>query len=197
MPERPTTGDSGSAAAKTLERERQRLGITQGELAARCGLHQSEIDRISSGKGIIKQVAGQGEIAGTIRFVHKNTSEHTISVDAQGLASAKRLQAKGSAISESFLRVTLAHASRKAGLAASISPGELRHSFITWCREAGREVRPKLGGASLEAIAGVVGHHGTRTTRNVYLGAHVPLMIVVPIELTHPDDPKLLTLRAV
>lgn len=159
-------------------------------MRAKFGMHQSEIDRLSSGNGIIKPVKGHGEIAGTIKFKHKSGDDHLVSVDVQGLAAAQRLQAHGAPISDGFLRTTLEHAARKAGL-TSFNPGELRHSFITIAKDAGREVKPKLGGVPVETIAAVVGHHGTHTTRASYLGAHVPVMIALPLKLQHPDDPMI------
>ena len=166
-------------------------------LRAKFGMHHSEICRLSSGKGIIKPTPGQGEIAGTIRFTHKSTREHLLSVDAQGLAAAKRLADHGAPISDSFLRTTLLHASRRAGLAQPLAPNELRHSFVTWATEQGREVRPKQGGVPVETVARVVGHSGTRTTTNFYLGVQVPVMIAIPLRLSHPEDPAPVQLAVV
>jgi hypothetical protein len=43
---------------------------------------------------------------------------------------------------------------------------------------------------TLEEIRDVVGHRSTRTTRG-YDGTEIPPMLVVPIELKHPSDPKI------
>ena len=50
-------------------------------------------------------------------------------------------------------------------------------------------MRPKQGGVPVETVARVVGHSGTRTTTNFYLGVQVPVMITIPLQLHHPDDP--------
>lgn len=159
-------------------------------MRALFGMHASEIDRLASGQGIIKPLKGQGEIAGTIRFPHKSGRDHTVSVDARGLAAAQRLAAHGGPISKSFVRTALRHAEKRAGLKERFNPGELRHSLITIARTAGREVKPKLGGVGLEFISSVVGHHGTATTRAHYLGEHIPSLLIIPLKLEHPDDPK-------
>lgn len=158
-------------------------------MRAKFGMHQSEIDRLSSGAAILKPLKGQGEIAGTVRFTHKSGQDHTLSLDAQGFAAAQRLATKGGAISYSYVRATLKYAARRAGVAAFL-PGELRHSFITIARTEGREVKPKSGGVDLATIASVVGHHGTHTTAGSYLGGHVPSMILIPLGLKHPEDPQ-------
>jgi len=56
-------------------------------LRLKCGMHMSEINRVSSGQGVIKPVKGHRPIAGTIRFVHKSGRSHTVSLDAQALAA--------------------------------------------------------------------------------------------------------------
>lgn len=132
-----------------------------------------------------------------MRFTHKNTSDHVLSLDAQGLGAARRLHAHAAPISDSFLRTTLRHASRRAGLGETLALNELRHSFVTWATEEGREVRPKVGGVPVETVARVVGHRGTRTTTNFYLSIQVPVMIAIPLRLEHPADPPVVQLKSV
>ena len=111
---------------------------------------------------------------------------------------AVRFHAHGGPVSKSFLRTALRYAEQKAGLKERFLPGSLRHSFITIAKEAGREVKPKLGGVPLESIQAVVGHSpGSKVTGLHYLGDHVPSMIVVPLSLVHPDDPKVTQLKVV
>ena len=69
---------------------------------------------------------------------------------------------------------------------------------MTIAREAGREVKPKLGGVPLEAIQAVVGHSpGSKVTGLHYLGDQIPPMIVIPLSLEHPDDPQVTQLSVV
>ncbi len=49
-------------------------------LHAKCGMHATEIERLARGLGEVKAVEGQGEIAGTIKFVHKSGRVHNQSV---------------------------------------------------------------------------------------------------------------------
>ncbi len=179
----------------TVGKNRSGWGDVQGVrdvLVLRCklGMHMSEVNRLTSGKAIIKPVSGHGEIRGTLRFTHKRGNDHVVSLDAQGLAAAQRLLVRGSPINDSFMRTTVRLASAKAGLKIPMALGELRHSFITWAKEKGREVRPKTGGVPIELVSAVVGHLGSTTTKSNYLGSHVPSMIAVPLKLQHPDDPK-------
>ena len=50
MPERSSSGEGQSPLSRTVRRERNRLGLSQGQLAARCGLYQSEVSRLENGK---------------------------------------------------------------------------------------------------------------------------------------------------
>jgi len=64
-------------------------------LHAKLGLHESEVQRIPAGDGRIALVPGNPVISGTVKFVHKSGRVHTLSLDAQALAAAQRLQAHG------------------------------------------------------------------------------------------------------
>jgi len=164
-------------------------------LHAKCGMHATEIDRLARGLGEVKAVDGQGEIAGTIKFIHKSGRVHIQSVDAQGLAAATRLQARGSAPVDSFIRKVVKRAVEKVNKHAHrevlkpIRFGELRHSFVTWAHETGLEIRPKEGGVPLHTVAAVVGHTTALTTKRFYEGVKVPVMIKIPLQLVHREDP--------
>ena len=164
-------------------------------LHAKCGMHATEIERLARGLGEVKPIEGQGEIAGTIKFVHKSGRVHIQSVDAQALAAAQRLQARGSAPVESFIRKVVKRAVEEVNkrgrrkVLKSVRFGELRHSFVTWAHEGGQEVRPKKGGVPLHTVAAVVGHMSALTTKRFYEGVKVPVMIKIPIRLFHGSDP--------
>jgi len=164
-------------------------------LHAKCDMHATEIDRLARGLGEVKPVEGQGEIAGTIKLVHKSGRVHIQSVDAQTLAAAQRLQARGSAPVDSFIRKVVKRAVEKVNkhghreLLKPIRFGELRHSLVTWAHEGGQEIRAKEGGVPLHTVAAVVGHMTALTTKRFYEGVKVPVMIKIPLKLFHPEDP--------
>ncbi|MBI3184151.1 MAG: hypothetical protein HYZ28_18615 [Myxococcales bacterium] len=157
-------------------------------LHAKTGMHQSEVERLAKGDGKVAEVQDEGEIAGTITFVHKSGYVHTVSVDLQALRAAQRLQRRKAAPSNSYIRKIIGRAARESNL-QQIRFGELRHSFTTWGRTMGELVRPKGRGVSVEEVAAVLGHTNVRTTRLHYDGTKVPPMVKVPIRLFHPDDP--------
>ncbi len=73
-----------------------------------------------------------------------------------------------------------------------VRPSELRHSFATWARTVGTEVHPRgQKGVDLQKVAEAMGHLQKRTTQTFYVGDRTPMMIRIPIELEHPDDPPL------
>ena len=157
-------------------------------IAAKTGLHGTEIARLAAGKGEVKELPGYGEIAGTIRLMHKKGTVHVQSVDRLTLEAAKRLQARKRAPVGGTLHAAIWLAAKGAGV-ETINPGQLRHSFITWALESGRKVEPKAGGVAINEVAGIVGHKSSATTKKYYEGVQVPMMVVVPISLHHPEDP--------
>jgi integrase len=164
-------------------------------LRAKFGMHGTEVERVARGEAKIRELKDLGEIAGTIRFLHKNGDMHTVSVDAQGLAAAQRLVQRGTAPAESWVRKVVSRAAKAVKSTGAVNPGELRHSFITIASESGEEVRPKRGGVPLATVSAVVGHRSTSTTRKFYDGTQVPPMIKLPMQLFHPDDPAKLPTR--
>lgn len=153
------------------------------------GMHATEIERLARREGTLRRLQGQGEIAATITFVHKSGRVHVQSVDAATAAAVERLQARGSAPVDSFVRKVVARAAAAAKLPGRIKLGALRHSFVTWSRTRGRLVTPTSAGVALEAVAAAIGHQSTRTTSMHYDETRVPPMVVVPIKLGHRDDP--------
>ncbi|QDE69474.1 hypothetical protein BHS09_22210 [Myxococcus xanthus] len=164
-------------------------------LRAKTGMHDSEIARIASGAGELREVDDPCGIKGTVKFRHKNGKVHIVSLDAQGFAAARRLQARKKSPSRSTVHECLGYAAARLkkqfpeGKIERIHPGELRHCFATWSSECGSVVKPTKGGVPLETVAAVMGHLNTRTTKLFYEGVQVPLMIVFPLRLEHPSDP--------
>lgn len=164
-------------------------------LRARTGLHETEVSRIAEGRAVLTRVDA-GEIAGTVRLDHKSGRIHTQSLDAQAFAAALRIEAIGQPLDnkrqhrEIAKAVALANVGRPEPLPRLV-PGELRHSFVTWARVLGREVRAEGTGVPLALVAETIGHATTRTTSRFYDGTEVPVMIALPLRLEHPDDPAL------
>ncbi|WP_257455632.1 tyrosine-type recombinase/integrase [Archangium lipolyticum] len=157
-------------------------------LRAKTGMHNSEIERLASGKGELRVINDPSGIAGTARFLHKNGRVHIISLDAQGLAAAQRLQARGAAPGRNTVRESIGYASVRAGQ-SPLNPGELRHSFATWAKNEGTVVKATRGGVPLDVVASVLGHQSSRTTSKFYDGTEVPPLIAIPLKLYHPQDP--------
>lgn len=150
-------------------------------LHAKCGMHGTEIDRLARGEGKVKLLQGQGAIAGTITFIHKSGRVHVQSVDAQALAAAMRLQARGSAPADWWIRQVVKRAAKFVGL-EPLRTGELRRSFVTWAVEYGTEVGSVDGGVPLTRIAATIGHQSAVTTKKFYEGVKVPPRL----EPSHP-----------
>jgi integrase len=165
-------------------------------LHAKTGMHGTEIERLARGEGKVTLLKEPGEIAATVRFVHKSGRVHVQSIDRQTLAAVQRLQARGAAPVDSHIRRVVRRACKSLGMEL-VRFGELRHSFVTWASECGQEVRTKSGGLPLAAIAAVVGHTSPATTKRFYENVAVPPMIKVPIRLEHPEDPAVLPLKRV
>ncbi len=170
-------------------------------LRALSGMHEREASRIATGKGIVLALPDTGcEIAGTVTFVHKSGDAHVQSLSAQALAATLRLTVRGRPIDNARQHREIRRAAELASAAATLEagkpvvipplmPGELRHSFVTWARKAGREVKVAGTGLALDAIADAIGHKSKRTTSKFYDGTEVPPMIVVPLKLHHREDP--------
>ncbi|WP_375765674.1 site-specific integrase [Archangium gephyra] len=159
-------------------------------LRAKCGMHGTEIERLARGEGSIRVLENEGEIAGTLVFPHKKGGEHVVSVDAQALAAARRLQATGKAPDRVATGRAVARVVERHPELAGFAFQNLRHSFIT-LGASGRVVTARAGGVPLELLSQVAGHTSTTTTRRHYLGAHIPPMVVLPLRLANEGDPKI------
>lgn len=157
------------------------------QLAARHGLHYSEIERIAAGAPI-RVIDADAEIAAVVEFRHKNGDRHVMSLTPEGLRAATRLQKLGAAPVESVARKYLASAAKTLGHSQRLKLGQLRHSFAT-LRALGKVVYPVGQGASLELVAQILGHKSTSTTRRFYDNTEIPPLIRLPLRLVHPDDP--------
>lgn len=163
-------------------------------LGVKTALHQKEIARFARGNGRLRRV-GPWEgcpIVGTLRVQHKTRDPHTVSLDAQCYAAAERLRAAGGR-SRSWVYQQLKTTSERYDV-PHLLLGSLRHSFVTLCRTPGLGVEkavPPRAAISLEDVAAITGHRTTSTTRHFYDEADaVPFMMVLPLRLFHPDDPR-------
>ena len=169
-------------------------------VSAKTGLHQSEIQRLASGRGELEATPDEGEIAAVLRVVHKSKRgnkrvTHAQSIDAQTYAAMRRLVERGGAPSDKAIHESIDYAAKKAGV-QTIRPGQLRHCFITWSLRGGRKVLPKAGGVSIEDVRAAAGHATDKTTREHYAGIYIPPMLVPPVKLHHPEDPADFPARA-
>ena len=110
---------------------------------AKCGMHGMEIDRLARGESKVKVLQGQGAIAGTITFVHKSGRVHVQSVDVQALGAALRLQSRGAAPADWWVRQVVNRAAKSTGLEplrmGELRPPQLRHLGSGWrCSSATR-----------------------------------------------------------
>ncbi len=177
----------------TIEALYSRLSGSQEQrdmfrVLATTGMHMSELARLAAGKGVLRRVDGQGGIAGTVKFTHKNGRPHVLAVDGPTFAAAQRLAARGGTLAKSAFQQGLHIASRGIEVlrGTDFAPGRLRHSFAT---HADGEVVPvNRGGVSRATIAAQLGH-SEATNRKFYAGIELPSMVTVPYRLLHADDP--------
>jgi len=158
-------------------------------LRALTGMHHTEIERLARGQGTIRVLKGEGEIAGTLAFPHKRGGEHVVSVGAQALGAAQRLQAAGKAPDRVAMGRAIARAVQAHPELAGFQLENLRHTFIT-LGAGGRVVTARTGGVPLEVLSQAAGHTSITTTRRHYLGQHIPPLVILPLQLTNPDDPS-------
>jgi integrase len=187
-------------AARDLEQVYQHLQLQEVRdlflLQAKTGMHGSEIRRLVAEGEVIKLELKGCEIAGTMRFKHKNRGYHIQSLDRQALAAAQRLKARGTVPVERWVNTQLDRAVEAAAAAGiklpQLRPGPLRHTFVTLARSGGgRLVQPPMGGVQLSQIAEIIGHKDKRTTQKFYDGTEVPPMLALPLQFEHPQDPAL------
>jgi integrase len=156
-------------------------------LHAKTGMHRSEIERVARGDCELKPVE-HSEIRGVVRFTHKSGRIHTQSLDAQSFMAAQRLQARGGAPADSWVRKVLRHTAKLLER-EPIKLGQMRHSFVSWALTHGVEARPAEGGVPLATVASIVGHTSANTTSRFYDVTEMKPMIRLPLRLEHPEDP--------
>ncbi len=166
-------------------------------IAIRCktGMHHTEIDRLAHGEGEIIPLSGQGQIAGVLYFDHKKGAPHIVSVDTHLLGLAQHLRERGACPAESWIYkqtdLAAAMATEKTGKPVeSIRPGELRHSFAQWAENFGERAFPARRGIPLEGVSAAMGHESTSTTHRFYRGLRIPPLTVLPLNLSHHEDPE-------
>jgi integrase len=152
-------------------------------VAAKTGMHTTEIRRMARGEVEIRPV-GKGGIAAVVRVVHKGKRDHLQSIDAQTLASLQRLMKlkrapSGAAVSRAVAKVG----------GTPVFPKYLRHSFSTWLKECGRKVTVQSGGLDHAEVAALIGHRTGLMLKDRYDNSAIPAMGVVDIRLEHPADP--------
>lgn len=156
-------------------------------LKALTGMHLTEVSRLASGAWKVRRVKA-GEIAGAVTVFHKRGEPHSMSLSAQALAAAERLQKRRSIPDKKTIHRILDACVKN----ERFNLAELRHSFATWADQFGREVRPpERSGASRDLIARVMGHKNKGTTAGHYIDTDVPPMIALPLVLENPEDPPL------
>ena len=188
---------------KTVERHYAVLDTQSARdlvvLRAKTGMHGTEICRVASGDCRIEEVDGKGTvICGVLTFIHKSGNEHSVSLDAQMLAAARRLVESKYApgketIAKAFRRAAgrLTARARDGGKVPHLLAGDLRHSFITWARTGGTKVTVSGGGVDLKEVQQIVGHRsGSTVTQDHYLSG-IPPLISLPLNLHHRNDPAL------
>lgn len=152
-------------------------------VAAKTGMHTTEIRRMARGEVEIRPV-GQGGIAAVVRMVHKGKRDHLQSIDAQTLAALRRLMKlrrapSGAAVSRAVAKVG----------GVPVFPKYLRHSFSTWLKECGRKIQVTSGGLDHAEVAALIGHRSGLMLKDRYDNSEIPPMGVVDISLEHPSDP--------
>jgi len=152
-------------------------------VAAKTGMHTTEIRRMARGEVEIRPV-GRGGIAAVVRVVHKGKRDHLQSIDAQTLAALQRLMRlrrapSGAAVSKAVAKVG----------GVPVFPKYLRHSFSTWLKECGRKVTVQSGGLDHAEVAALIGHRTGLMLKDRYDNSAIPPMGVVDIRLQHPSDP--------
>lgn len=156
-------------------------------VAAKTGMHRTEIQRISTGNVKITPI-GKNGIAAVVTFVHKNKRDHKQSIDAQTLAALQRLIAHGRAPSGPAIHKSGKKTAARLEWKEALHPKYLRHSFATWLKECGRKVYVQSGGLDHAEVAAIINHRSGLMLKDRYDGS-IPPMGVVAITLHHPADP--------
>ncbi len=160
-------------------------------LSLMTGMHQTEVARIASKKGVLEEVGEHGEIRATVSFRHKNGRVHRVSLDAPTYEAAKRLQARGRGLDPTTVHNGLRRAASVIG-AETIHPGRLRHTFSNLAESEGDLVKAKPGGVPRSEVLAVLAH--SEATNRKHYHDLVPPMIKLPVRLEHPEDPAPLVL---
>lgn len=163
-------------------------------IAAKCGLHGTEIGRIARGEVEITPV-GRGGIAAVLRFIHKSGRDHRQSIDAQTLAAVRRLMALGKAPGTKIVSNWANQAGARS--VRVVHHGRLRHSVVTWLRGGQfRRYAVTSEGMALSEIAAMIGHRSLLMAKDHYDNTEVPELRLPTINLTHPEDPTPLDIGA-
>jgi integrase len=156
-------------------------------LRVSTGMHHTEIQQLEGArlctgplpdKGAWIRTLPEGhEIAGVLQVLHKKKDKkerrHRVSLTADCLAAALRLQARGVPTRSAMWK----------NLEPHVVPSNLRHSYVTLSEDCGRLVEyAEGGGVERSRIAQIVGHRaGSTMTADRYDKQQVPPMIVLPL----------------
>lgn len=157
-------------------------------IAAKCGMHGTEVQRIARGDVEITEIA-HSRIAAVLRFWHKSGRDHRQSIDAQTLAAVRRLRATGAPCKEQLHEAI--HATARRLQRPPVFLRYLRHSWATLCELDGEKVTLNGSGRGMSRsdVAAAAGHRTGLMIQDHYNNAPVPFMAVPPLTLRHAEDP--------
>lgn len=125
------------------------------------GMHVTEVERFAA-EGELFMPTPEQRRAGVLMFLavkHKGGQLHIVALkDADALAAAQRIKARGKMCSKSWLADALNFACDAAKV-PRFSPGVMRHSVATWLA---------MDGVALPAISDFLGHRSPVTTAKFY-----------------------------
>lgn len=160
-------------------------------IKAHTAMHNSEIIQMAADPNSLVPVQDMGPIAGFISYDQKTQrfkkGAMKTTLNRQCFNAAKRLIDRKLPVSLWQYRVY--HFFQKSPV-KGLMLGDIRASVITWALREGKLIEPEgTEGVPAERLAPVVGHHSTDMIHGRYDLRGLKPLLVVPINLRHPDDP--------